>query len=150
MQQREKADVEQGSMPRDRREFPLGFQQNRNAPMYRPLGVTTPPDLLIPDKMNAWVLGDPDQLLLREKPTPVPARAEVLVRIDAVAICATDLEIIHSGSPASIQGGLSIWARLPRSDPMSTSSGSASASASKSMPAAANANVAVKACTLRA
>jgi L-iditol 2-dehydrogenase len=37
---------------------------------------------------------------------PVPARAEVLIRIDAVAICATDLEIIHSGSPASIQGGL--------------------------------------------
>jgi L-iditol 2-dehydrogenase len=31
---------------------------------------------------------------------------EVLVRIDAVAICATDLEIIHSGSPASILGGL--------------------------------------------
>ncbi|WP_245286479.1 zinc-binding dehydrogenase [Bradyrhizobium sp. ARR65] len=29
-----------------------------------------------------------------------------MVRIDAVAICATDLEIIHSGSPARIQGGL--------------------------------------------
>jgi threonine dehydrogenase-like Zn-dependent dehydrogenase len=106
MQQRGNADVEQGSMPRDRPEFPLGFQQNRNAPTYRPLGVTTSPDLPVPDQMKAWVLGDPDQLLLREKPTPVPARAEVLVRIDAVAICATDLEIIHSGSPASIQGGL--------------------------------------------
>ena len=56
--------------------------------------------------MKAWVLGDPDQLLLREKPMPAPGRAEVLVRIDAVAICATDLEIIHGGSPASIQGGL--------------------------------------------
>ena len=56
--------------------------------------------------MKAWVLGDPDQLHLRDKPTPVPKRAEVLVRIDAVAICATDLEIIHGGSPASIQGGL--------------------------------------------
>jgi len=74
--------------------------------MYRLAGVKTSPDLPIPDQMKAWVLGDPDQLLLREKPTPVPARAEVLVRIDAVAICATDLEIIHSGSPASIQGGL--------------------------------------------
>jgi L-iditol 2-dehydrogenase len=30
----------------------------------------------------------------------------VLVRIDAVAICATDLEIIHKGPPALIQGGL--------------------------------------------
>ena len=74
--------------------------------MYRPAAVTTSPDLAIPDQMKAWVLGDPDQLSLHEKPTPVPARAEVLVRIDAVAICATDLEIIHSGSPASILGGL--------------------------------------------
>ena len=74
--------------------------------MYQPDGVTTSPDFPIPDRMKAWVLGDPEQLMLREKPVPVPARAEVLVRIDAVAICATDLEIIHSGSPASILGGL--------------------------------------------
>jgi L-iditol 2-dehydrogenase len=74
--------------------------------MYRPSGVKTSPDLPVPDQMKAWVLGEPDQLFLLDKPTPVPARAEVLVRIDAVAICATDLEIIHSGSPASIQGGL--------------------------------------------
>ncbi|GIQ74279.1 zinc-binding dehydrogenase [Bradyrhizobium sp. RD5-C2] len=73
--------------------------------MYQPPGVKTSPDLPVPDLMKAWVLGDPDQLLLRDKPTPVPSRAEVLVRIDAVAICATDLEIIHAGSPASIQGG---------------------------------------------
>jgi len=56
--------------------------------------------------MKAWVLGDPDQILLRDKPTPVPARAEVLVRIDAVAICATDLENIYHGPPALIEGGL--------------------------------------------
>jgi threonine dehydrogenase-like Zn-dependent dehydrogenase len=74
--------------------------------MYQPSGVKTSPTLPIPDRMKAWVLGDPDQLLLLEKPVPAPARAEVLVRIDAVAICATDLEIIHSGSPASIEGGL--------------------------------------------
>src|SRR3954471_16543749 len=74
--------------------------------MYQPPGVKTSPTLPIPGRMKAWVLGDPDQLLLLEKPVPVPARAEVLIRIDAVAICATDLEIIHSGSPASIQGGL--------------------------------------------
>ncbi|UPJ51880.1 zinc-binding dehydrogenase [Bradyrhizobium sp. 200] len=74
--------------------------------MYQPPGVKTSPDLPIPDRMRAWVLGEPDQLLLREKPVPLPSRAEVLVRIDAVAICATDLEIIHSGSPASIGGGL--------------------------------------------
>jgi L-iditol 2-dehydrogenase len=69
-------------------------------------GVKTRPDFPIPSQMKAWVLGDPDHLHLREKPVPVPARAEVLVRIDAVAICATDLEIIHTGSPAKILGGL--------------------------------------------
>src|SRR6201981_3858378 len=74
--------------------------------MYNPVGVKTSPDIPVPDQMKAWVLGGPDELPLREKPTPVPGRAEVLVRIDAVAICATDLEIIHRGSPASIQGGL--------------------------------------------
>jgi 2-desacetyl-2-hydroxyethyl bacteriochlorophyllide A dehydrogenase len=74
--------------------------------MYQPAGVNTSTEFPVPDKAKAWVLGGPDELLLRDKPTPVPARAEVLVRIDAVAICATDLEIIHSGSPASIQGGL--------------------------------------------
>src|SRR5713226_2733114 len=74
--------------------------------MYDPAGVKTLPEFLVPERMKAWVLGDPDELLLRDKPTPVPGRAEVLVRIDAVAICATDLEIIHGGSPASIQGGL--------------------------------------------
>jgi L-iditol 2-dehydrogenase len=73
--------------------------------MYRPAGVSTSPDLPVPDEMKAWTLGGPDELFLRNKPVPVPARAEVLVRIDAVAICATDLEIIHSGSPASILGG---------------------------------------------
>jgi 2-desacetyl-2-hydroxyethyl bacteriochlorophyllide A dehydrogenase len=74
--------------------------------MYNPAGVKTSSEHPIPDQMKAWVLGNPDELFPREKPTPVPKRAEVLVRIDAVAICATDLEIIHAGSPARIQGGL--------------------------------------------
>src|SRR6476620_4537173 len=82
------------------------LRRERIRSMYHPANVKTSPDLPIPDRMQAWVLGNPDELFLREKPVPVPARAEVLVRIDAVAICATDLEIIHSGSPASILGGL--------------------------------------------
>jgi L-iditol 2-dehydrogenase len=77
-----------------------------SAAMYSPAGVRTSSELPIPDQMKAWVLGGPDELSLRDKPTPIPGRAEVLVRIDAVAICATDLEIIHRGSPASIQDGL--------------------------------------------
>src|SRR5258705_7152626 len=74
--------------------------------MYDPAVVRTLPEFPVPEQMKAWVLGNPGELLLRDKPTPVPGRAEVLVRIDAVAICATDLEIIHGGSPASIQGCL--------------------------------------------
>lgn len=73
--------------------------------MYAPANVQTSNEFPVPDTMKAWVLGDPDTLILTEKPVPVPKRAEVLVRIDAVAICATDLEIIHGGSPAKIQGG---------------------------------------------
>lgn len=64
------------------------------------------PAFPVPDTMRAWVLGDPGELSLVEKPVPVPRRAEVLVRIDGVAICATDLEIIAHGPPAQIQGGL--------------------------------------------
>lgn len=59
----------------------------------------------LPDTMRAWVLGDPEELTLTDKPTPSPGRAEVLVRIDAVAICATDLEILTYGTPALIEGG---------------------------------------------
>lgn len=74
--------------------------------MNEPSAVRTAKDHPIPTQMKAWVLGGPDEIFLRDKPVPVPGRAEVLVRIDAVAICATDLEIIHYGTPASIQGGL--------------------------------------------
>jgi 2-desacetyl-2-hydroxyethyl bacteriochlorophyllide A dehydrogenase len=73
---------------------------------YQHDAVKTSPDFPISSMMRAWVLGDPDQLTLTTKSTPVPKRAEVLVRIDAVAICATDLEIISHGPPAMIRGGL--------------------------------------------
>ncbi len=54
--------------------------------------------------MRAWVLKDPDELELVTKPVPRPGTAEVLVRIDAVAICATDLEVIGLGPPALVNG----------------------------------------------
>lgn len=38
--------------------------------------------------------GRPRELSLAEKPVPQPGPAEVLVRIDAIVVCATDLEII--------------------------------------------------------
>lgn len=73
--------------------------------MALPSNVRTSGDFPIPEKMKAWVLGDPGKLEMTEKPTPAPGKAEVLVRIDAVAICATDLEIIYHGPPALIEGG---------------------------------------------
>lgn len=73
--------------------------------MSMPDNVTTSETHPVPETMKAWVLGDPGELTLSEKPVPVPGKAEVLVRIDAVAICATDLEIIHHGPPAQINGG---------------------------------------------
>jgi 2-desacetyl-2-hydroxyethyl bacteriochlorophyllide A dehydrogenase len=74
--------------------------------MYAPEGVTLSAKIPVPDTMRAWVLKDPGELALVEKPVPVPGRAEVLVRIEAVAICATDLEVIAHGPPAKIHGGL--------------------------------------------
>src|ERR1700758_3146176 len=74
--------------------------------MYAPAGVKTEKNYPVPDTMKAWVLGDPGQLVLKDKPVPAPKKAEVLVRIDAVAICATDLEIIAPAPPASINGRL--------------------------------------------
>jgi L-iditol 2-dehydrogenase len=67
--------------------------------------VKTAVTMTLPNSMKAWVLGNPDELSLIEKPLPVPGRAEALVRIDAVAICATDLEVISYGTPAIIEGG---------------------------------------------
>lgn len=58
-----------------------------------------------PETMRAWTIGDPNELLWGEKPVPKPGPSQVLIEVDAVAICATDLEILHYGSPALVQGG---------------------------------------------
>ena len=60
----------------------------------------------IPEKMKAWVLGNPDELSLVDKKVGMPDKSEVLIKIDAVAICATDLDVISRGPPALIEGGL--------------------------------------------
>lgn len=60
----------------------------------------------IPRSMRAWVLDDPGQLRLTEKPVPEPGAAEVLVRIHAIAFCDGDIRIITKGPPALIEGGL--------------------------------------------
>jgi len=60
----------------------------------------------IPSTMRAWVLDDPGQLRLTEKPVPQPGPAEVLVRVSAIAVCEGDIRMISKGPPALIQGGL--------------------------------------------
>ena len=60
----------------------------------------------IPETMSAWVLGGVNELLKVEKPVPEPGPAQVLVKIDAVSICGTDLEIMARGLPAMVEGGL--------------------------------------------
>ena len=55
-------------------------------------------------EMKAWVLKSPNELELKTKVIPIPGYSEVLVKIDAVAICATDLDVISYGPPALIEG----------------------------------------------
>lgn len=60
----------------------------------------------VPDQMRAWALFGPGDLRPVTKRVPVPGPAEVLIKIEAVAICGTDIEILHNGLPAMIEGGL--------------------------------------------
>ncbi len=123
-------------------------------------GVKTCLDFPIPNTMKAWILRRSRRIKASRKPVTVPSRAEVLVRIDAVSICAADLEIIDHGARRLIQGGMpfnkisppvtNTWAQLSRSGPGSTNTTSASASPWRFTPVAVSADVAGKACIPRA
>lgn len=56
-------------------------------------------NLTIPNDMEAMVLTAPGEWEVTTVPVPVPGEGEVLCRIDAVAICGSDPEIIHGGLP---------------------------------------------------
>jgi L-iditol 2-dehydrogenase len=58
----------------------------------------------IPERMKAWALFGPGDLRPVTKPVPRPGEAEVLVRVEAVAICGTDIEILRRGLPAMVNG----------------------------------------------
>lgn len=60
----------------------------------------------IPQTMRAWALFGPGDLRPVVKPVPQPGPAEVLIKVEAVAICGTDLEILHHGLPALVEGEL--------------------------------------------
>lgn len=63
-------------------------------------------EFTIPEEMRAWVLYGPNELKWETKPVPSPGPAEVLVRVDAISICATDIEILRHGLPAMLEGEL--------------------------------------------
>jgi len=50
--------------------------------------------MTIPDTMLAAVLMEPDKLELKEVQTPQPGPADVLVKVEACAVCSTDLRLI--------------------------------------------------------
>jgi len=58
----------------------------------------------IPKTMKAWVLGGPHEMKLVEKKVPEPGQSEVLVKVGAIAVCHTDIEVLHHGHPAMIEG----------------------------------------------
>jgi L-iditol 2-dehydrogenase len=58
----------------------------------------------VPEAMKAWALFGPGDLRRVTKRVPQPDEAEVLVKIEAVAICATDIEILRRGVPAMVDG----------------------------------------------
>jgi L-iditol 2-dehydrogenase len=59
----------------------------------------------LPETMRAWALFGAGDLRPVTKPVPRPGPAEVLIKIEAVAICGTDIEILRKGLPAMIEGG---------------------------------------------
>ena len=74
--------------------------------MYAPPGVKTDSNYPIPGQHEGLGARRSRATAACRQAGAGAEKAEVLVRIDAVAICATDLEIIYHGPPALIHGGL--------------------------------------------
>ena len=49
--------------------------------------------------MKALVYTAPNEVTLRDEPDPVPAAGEVVLRIDAVGICGSDMHAFHGHDP---------------------------------------------------
>jgi threonine dehydrogenase-like Zn-dependent dehydrogenase len=75
--------------------------------MYAPAGVKTDHNKLpIPDKMRAWVLGNPEQLIFTEKPVPVPAGPRCWSGSMRWRSARPTSTSSSPGPPALIKGGL--------------------------------------------
>ncbi len=52
----------------------------------------------LPTRMRAVVVHGPEDYRLEERPVPVPGGGELLIRVDAVGICASDLKCYHGAA----------------------------------------------------
>ena len=57
------------------------------------VGIAMVPSALIPATMRAAVLRGPRDLAIERVPTPAPAADEVVVAVEAVALCGSDLHL---------------------------------------------------------
>ena len=55
--------------------------------------------MLIPEEMKAAVLMGPNQLVVKEVPTPKPGLMEVLLKVESCACCSTDLALMAKPFP---------------------------------------------------
>ena len=51
--------------------------------------------MTIPDKMKACVLMGPNQLEIKEMPTPQPGPQDVLIKVEATAVCGSDVSLVE-------------------------------------------------------
>jgi threonine dehydrogenase-like Zn-dependent dehydrogenase len=58
----------------------------------------TMPDASIPETMRAVVVHGPEDYRLEQRPVPVPGEGDLLLRVDAVGICASDLKCYHGAA----------------------------------------------------
>ena len=54
--------------------------------------------------MKALVYTQPDEMLLREQPDPRAGEQEVVLKIDAVGICGSDMHAFHGHDPRRLPG----------------------------------------------
>ena len=53
----------------------------------------------VPEKMKAVVLMGPDKLEIQEVDVPVPGPADVLIKVESLALCGSDVGLIKSPFP---------------------------------------------------
>jgi len=56
----------------------------------------------LPDDMKALVYTAPNEMTYRDEPPPAPAAGEVLIRVDAVGICGSDMHAYHGRDPRRV------------------------------------------------